>query len=163
VRLTTGSSTKPQPYSLKMARRQLIIFLSFFILRKITATMVVSAAARQVRTKVLKQMTGGLVICAIPLAFWWKSAVDERKAIAEEVRTRIRIPSVSTTDDLLMEKCQPGDVILFDRRCTKCASGPWAALSCLTQKQFLCNTSKVARSVEDGNFDHIGKSIQREW
>ena len=42
-----------------------------------------------------------------------------------------RRPSVQTIDDLMVEKCQPGDVMLFDRRCECCASGAAAAMGCL--------------------------------
>lgn len=117
------------------------------------------AARASLRAKVLKQMAGGVLVCAIPAGIWWYYAVKEREALAREVETRIRVPNVQDTYDMLIEKCQPGDVILFDRRCEKCAAGVWSALSCLAQKQFLCNTSKIARSVDEGRFDHIGKSL----
>lgn len=102
-------------------------------------------------------MGGGLVVCAIPVAVWWKWSSDERHRVTEEVRTRIRVPSIQTTDDLLIQKVQPGDVILFDRRCEKCAAGPWAALSCVVGRSLLCDDSKYSvRSVDVGKFDHIG-------
>jgi len=100
-------------------------------------------------------------VCAVPVAVWWKWAADERRRIAEDVRTRIRVPGgVQTTDDLLLEqKMKPGDVLLFDRRCEKCAAGPWAALACLAGRAFLCDDSRRAtRSIETGKFDHVGES-----
>lgn len=68
-----------------------------------------------------------------------------------------RIPNVQTIDDLLVEKCQPGDVILFDRRCECCASGAVAALGCLLGKVFLCDEDDGTRSVERGSYEHCGE------
>ena len=98
------------------------------------------------------------MICTVPVAAWWIWARTERAKVLEEVRTRIRVPGITTTDDLLIEKAQPGDVILFDRRCEKCAAGPWAALACLTSRYFLCDDSKTSvRMADAGKFDHIGE------
>lgn len=66
------------------------------------------------------------------------------------------IPSVQTIDDLMVEKCQPGDVILFDRRCECCASGFPAALACLLGKTILCDEEDGTRSVERGSYEHCG-------
>ncbi|KAL7518871.1 hypothetical protein ACHAWX_003675 [Stephanocyclus meneghinianus] len=66
------------------------------------------------------------------------------------------IPNVQTIDDLIVEKCQPGDVILFDRRCECCASGPLAALACLLGKAILCDENDGTRSVQRGSFEHCG-------
>lgn len=118
-----------------------------------------AAARSQIRRKVFSQLAGGLVVSAIPVAIWWKWAADDRHNVAEEVRTRVRVPGVQTTDDILLEKVQPGDVLLFDRRCEKCAAGPWAALACMAGRTFLCDDSKYsARTVDSGKFDHIGKA-----
>jgi hypothetical protein len=103
------------------------------------------------------QMGGGLLVSSLPVVVWWKWAADERARLADDARTRVRVPGLQTTDDLLIEKIQPGDVILFDRRCEKCAAGPWAALACLAGRTFLCDDSKYSvRSVDTGRFDHIG-------
>ena len=67
------------------------------------------------------------------------------------------IPSVQTIDELMVEKCQPGDVILFDRRCECCASGPAAAFACLLGKAILCEENDGTRSVERGSYEHCGK------
>lgn len=58
----------------------------------------------------------------------------------------------------MIEKCKPGDVVLFDRRCHKCAAGPAAALSCVLGKSFLCdNDGKMGvKTVDGGQFDHCG-------
>lgn len=57
----------------------------------------------------------------------------------------------------MVEKCQPGDVILFDRRCEKCAAGPLAALSCWMGRSLLCrDDGKMMRAVEAGAYDHCG-------
>ena len=70
-----------------------------------------------------------------------------------------RIPNVQTIDDLLIEKCQPGDVILFDRRCECCASGAMAALACVLGKAALCNEDDGTRSVEKGSYEHCGELL----
>ena len=109
-----------------------------------------SAAAR---LRALQYMAGGLVVTSIPVGVWWKRAVDERTKLHHDVDTRLRIPGVQTTDDFLIEQCRPGDVLVFDRRCEKCASGPWAALACLASKQFLCDPDRI---LYKGSFDHCG-------
>mmetsp|Transcript_16392 Transcript_16392/g.23124 ORF Transcript_16392/g.23124 Transcript_16392/m.23124 type:complete len:306 (-) Transcript_16392:124-1041(-) len=109
------------------------------------------------RSKVLLKMTAGVIVPSVPVLIWWKSAVDDRNKRSEEVRTKVRVPNVQTIDDLLVEKCKPGDIILFDRRCEKCAAGPIAALSCLLSRQFLCKEDPMqTRAVETGTFDHCG-------
>ena len=57
----------------------------------------------------------------------------------------------------MLEKCQPGDVVLFDRRCETCASGAAAALACLLGKSILCKEDDGSRSVERGSYEHCGK------
>ena len=69
----------------------------------------------------------------------------------------ISIPNVQTIDELLVEKCQPGDVILFDRRCDCCASGAAAAMGCILGKTFLCDEDDGTRSVERGSYEHCGE------
>lgn len=56
----------------------------------------------------------------------------------------------------MVEKCQPGDVILFDRRCECCASGAAAAMGCLLGKAILCEEEDGTRSVERGSYEHCG-------
>ena len=107
--------------------------------------------------QILSRMALGVAVPTVPVLVWWKWAVDDRHATAEEVRTRVRVPNVQTVDDLLVEKCQPGDVVLFDRRCEKCAAGPLAALSCVLGRSILCHDDPTqTRSVETGKFDHCG-------
>jgi hypothetical protein len=113
-------------------------------------------AIRQlVRRRALTQMAVGVGVTSIPIGLWWYRAAQERKAVVEEVQTRVRIPNVETSDDRLLSKCRAGDVIVFDRRCEKCAAGPWAALACILQKRCLTGIDSV-RSVDHGAFDHIG-------
>jgi hypothetical protein len=104
------------------------------------------------------KMAATIIFPSIPIGVWYYSANDDRKAKAEEVRTRVRVPNVQTVDDLMIEKCQPGDVVLFDRRCHKCAAGPIAAFSCVLGKSFLCDKDgkKGVKSVNVGSFDHCG-------
>jgi len=110
------------------------------------------------KIRVAKMVAASVVVPTIPVLVWWRSAVQDRKRHAEEERTKVRIPNVQTVDDLLIERCQPGDILLFDRRCEKCAAGPLAALSCLVGQQFLCDNenSDGRRTVDIGSFDHCG-------
>lgn len=107
------------------------------------------------RIRVLKKMAAGGVVSSIPVLIWWKWAIDEREKKIEDVRTRVRVPNVQTIDDLMIERCRPGDVLLFDRRWESCASGPLAALLCVLGRTFLCrdDPNKV---LHDGKFDHCG-------
>jgi hypothetical protein len=57
----------------------------------------------------------------------------------------------------MVEKCQPGDVVLFDRRCDACASGPIAAFGCVLGKAFLCEEEDGTRTVEEGRYEHCGE------
>lgn len=107
--------------------------------------------------RTLGRMAIGVVTPAIPTAIWWKYAINERNRRAEEVRTRVRLPNVQTVDDIMVEKCRPGDVILFDRRPELCAAGPWAALACIINRALLCDDGdNQVRSVDNGKFDHCG-------
>ena len=111
------------------------------------------------RIRVLKKMGIGGVITSIPVLLWWKWAIDQRHTKQEDVRTRVRVPNVQTIDDLMIERCRPGDVLLFDRRWEHCATGPLAALVCLLGRTFLCkdDSNKV---MADGKFDHCGMYFQ---
>ena len=112
------------------------------------------------RMKVATRMAAIVIVPTIPVLIWWKLAIDNRKKRAEQVRTIIRVPNVQTVDDLLVEKCRPGDVILFDRRWDTCAAGPLAALSCLLARGILCrNDDTQTRSIETGKFDHCGEFL----
>jgi len=94
---------------------------------------------------------------AIPILSWWKSAHDDRLAHTHSVETKIRVPNIQTVDDLLIEKCQPGDVVVFDRRCDRCAAGPLAALSCIVGRNLLSKSDHSGeRAVETGVYDHVG-------
>ena len=76
------------------------------------------------RVRVLKKMGAGAFVSSIPVFVWWKWAINQRQKRAEDVRTRVRVPNVQTIDDLMIERCRPGDVLLFDRRWENCAAGP---------------------------------------
>lgn len=75
---------------------------------------------------------------------------------SEDVQTRIRIASVQTIDDLMIERCRPGDVLLFDRRWEHCAAGPLAALVCVLGRSLLCYNDPNKSAMTDGKFDHCG-------
>lgn len=113
-----------------------------------------AAAGSRSKLRFAAKAVVSVFVPAIPVLVWWKSASDDRKYRAEEVRTKVRIPNLQTIDDLMVEKCRPGDVLLFDRRPQKCASGPGAALSCLAARAMLCDESDRTRSVDTGMFDH---------
>lgn len=99
-----------------------------------------------------------VVVPTIPVLVWWKYARDDRQRHLQQVSTKVRIPNVQTIDDLMVEKCQPGDVILFDRRCEKCAAGPGAALACVLGKTLLCGKDGGRmRAVDGGAYDHCGE------
>jgi hypothetical protein len=107
------------------------------------------------RIRVLRKMAAGAVVSSVPVGLWWKWADDDRQKKMEEVRTKVRVPNVQTIDDIMIERCRPGDVLLFDRRWETCASGPMAAFVCALGRAFLCfdDPNKV---IHDGKFDHIG-------
>lgn len=111
-------------------------------------------------TATLKRMATGVIVPTIPVLIWWKWATDDRRARQEQVRTKVRVPNVQTVDDLLIETCRAGDVILFDRRPYKCAAGPFAALACALTKWALC-PEDANRVVEVGKFDQVGESMAR--
>jgi hypothetical protein len=110
----------------------------------------------KIRNQVAIRMAAAIVVPTIPILAWWREAKGEREKRTEEVRTRIRIPNVQTIDDLMIERCRPGDVLLFDRRWETCATGPFAALACILSRSFLCDDDNM-KSVEFGKFDHCGK------
>jgi len=110
------------------------------------------------RRKVITRMAAIVFVPTVPVMIWYKAALDDRRTHAEEVRSKVRVPNVQTVDDLLVEKCQAGDILLFDRRWEKCAAGPLAALACLLSRAILCNDTDPlqTRSVEIGKFDQCG-------
>mmetsp|Transcript_16269 Transcript_16269/g.21289 ORF Transcript_16269/g.21289 Transcript_16269/m.21289 type:complete len:319 (-) Transcript_16269:370-1326(-) len=108
------------------------------------------------RKTFLLRTAGGVAVISLPVCGWWYNAHLQRQKGAQEVATRIRIPGQQTVDDFLIEKCRPGDILLFDRRWETCASGPLAAAACLATKAFLTGQTGVSRSVDNGNFDHVG-------
>jgi hypothetical protein len=94
---------------------------------------------------------------AIPVKMWHNWALKERAKIVEEVETKIRFAGIEDGDDVLVDKMKPGDVVLFDRRCERCAAGPWAALACYTSRKLLCNpVYEQTRALERGKFNHCG-------
>lgn len=111
---------------------------------------------RHPRTKLAIQLSLSALIPVIPILYWSHDAKRERAERQHEVSTKLRIPSVQTIDDLMVEKCQPGDVILFDRRCECCASGFAAAIGCLLGRAILCEEEDGTRSVESGSYEHCG-------
>ena len=75
------------------------------------------------RLKVIGRMAAMVVVPSVPVLVWWKYARDDRQRRFDQVTTKVRVPNVQTIDDLMVEKCQPGDVILFDRRCESVPRG----------------------------------------
>lgn len=124
-----------------------------------------ATALRLRRRRALAQLSGGVTVLTIPVGIWWYWSIQQRKSVTEAYETQVRIPkalgSQDTYDFLISEKCQAGDVILFDRRPERCAAGPWAALACLLGRQLLTsngdnNLSAGSRRYADGRFDHAG-------
>ena len=119
---------------------------------------------RLLQQKVLTQFFSGLAVMAIPISVGWYWAYQERQRVQEEYRTRVKLPpgaAGDTYDYLITEKVQAGDVLLFDRRCERCAASPYAALACVVSKHSLTtnpnnNDDAHIRSVDAGRYDHIG-------
>jgi hypothetical protein len=111
------------------------------------------------RMQVVTRLAGVILVPTVPVVIWWKMAHDDRALHQEQVRTKVRIPSVTTMDELMIERCcRPGDVVVFDRRCETCATSPLAAMACLMSKQILCDDrNRIGmRTVEHGTFNHCG-------
>lgn len=137
-----------------------------------TAAAEVIATKRAVSRKILQHMGVGVIVISIPVGIWWYWSIGKREEIRTEYRKQKeqqdRIPvqyqSQDTFDYLITNKCLPGDVILFDRRWERCATSPWAALSCWVAKSILCNIGQYSNSKSDcyvktidtGSYDHIG-------
>jgi hypothetical protein len=119
-------------------------------------------AQRLLNRKVYLQFLGGIGVMSIPITVWWYWSDQERRTLLDDYRTRVKLPpgaAGDTYDYIITEKIQAGDVLLFDRKCERCASSPWAALACIMSKQIL--TGKVGndnyiRSIDTGRYDHIG-------
>ena len=118
---------------------------------------------RLINRKVYIQLLGGMGLISIPISIWWYWSKQERHTLLEEYRTRVQLPpsagSSDTYDYIITEKIQAGDVLLFDRRCERCASSPWSALACLVSQQFLSGNSgndNYIRSIDTGRYNHIG-------
>ena len=111
------------------------------------------------KIKIFTHLGAAFLIPSIPISAWYYSAIQDRHKKSEEVRTKVRVPNVQTVDDLMIEKCQPGDIVLFDRRCYKCAAGPLAAFSCILGKSFLCDDDEKSgnkKMIDIGKFEHVG-------
>ena len=107
------------------------------------------------RARVLRKVAAGAAVSSIPVLAWWKWSLGERQKRAEDVRTRVRVPNVQSIDDLMIERCRPGDVLLFDRKWENCATGPLAALVCILGRKFLCSDDPN-KVIPTGKFDHCG-------
>lgn len=107
------------------------------------------------RIRVLQKMAGGVVATSVPVVIWWNWSIGQRNKRDEEVRTRVRVPNVQSIDDLMIERCRPGDVLLFDRRWEHCATSPLSALVCILGRALLCSDDPN-KAVQDGRFDHCG-------
>jgi len=79
-------------------------------------SMASSTASRMLRNpkvRLATKMVASLAVPAVPILYWYKSALDDRSAKAEEVRTKVRIPNVQTIDDLMVENPLPTTEIEF--------------------------------------------------
>ena len=93
--------------------------------------------AANVRRRVVLQMLGGAGVMSVPVGMWWYQARAHRKETQLAHSNKPLSLTQDTYDYLISEKCQAGDVILFDRRCERCVASPWAALACLAAKNLL--------------------------
>ena len=107
----------------------------------------------------MKMLGIGIVGPTVPILIWWNWSSKQRAKQIEASKSKVRVPNVQTVDDLLIERCRPGDVILFDRRYETCSAGPFAALSCLLSRAFLCNNNNDVGATthsREGKYDHCG-------
>ena len=121
-----------------------------------------SSWTNSTKLRITAKLSASLLVPALPIGGWYYKATADREAKRIEVRLRVRIPNVQTIDDLMIEKCKPGDVVLFERRCHMCAAGPLAAFACIVGKQFLCGDvgGKRSNRLSDiGTFEHAVRSI----
>ncbi len=122
------------------------------------AFLAMTTRATKIRV-VIGGLTASIVIPSIPIAIWWYKGQEDRSSLAENVRTKVRVPGVQTTDDRIIQRIKPGDVIVFDRRCETSVAGPLSALNCILSKRFLCypNNGTDASSLTEGSsFNHVG-------
>jgi hypothetical protein len=127
-----------------------------------------AAANALIRRKVLTNMVAGVGVLAVPVMAWWWWARRERQAILDEYKSRMKLPASSaaimdTYDYIISEKIQAGDILLFDRRCERCAASPWAALACFVSKNCLAVPSNImgdnhgaAAAAALNRYDHVG-------
>jgi hypothetical protein len=122
------------------------------------------AADALIRRRVLTNMVAGVGVLALPVAAWWWWARRERQSILDEYKGRMKLPAsaMDTYDYIITEKIQAGDILLFDRRCERCAASPWAALACLVSKNCLAlppstlgDHGAVAAAALN-RYDHVG-------
>jgi hypothetical protein len=121
--------------------------------------------SKRVNRAILSQIAWGSVVVSIPICAWWYQSVQNRNKrlheFEEQIAEKERFPqpqlAQDTYDYIISEKIQPGDVILFERRCENCVT-PWSALACLTSKYCLTNLNDKddVRSIDDGRYHHIG-------
>jgi hypothetical protein len=64
---------------------------------------------------------------------------------------------LQTIDDLLVENCQPGDVILFDRHRKILPLDSYRLVVVLAGTLFAMQNDGKMRSVEAGAYDHCGE------
>jgi lysozyme family protein len=110
------------------------------------------------KLQIAARMAAGLILLpAFPIGYWWYQTMEDRKKHAHSVQTKVRIPTVQTLDEIMIDKIQPGDVLIFDRKCDKCAAGPLAAAACILSKAALCGQSNHAFSDNSSTqLDHVG-------
>jgi hypothetical protein len=114
---------------------------------------------------IVSQIAWGSVVISIPICAWWYQSVQNRNRRLHEFEAQIaekeRFPqpqlAQDTYDYIISEKIQPGDVILFERRCENCVT-PWSALACLASKYCLTNLNDKndVGSIDQGRYHHIG-------
>ena len=121
------------------------------------------------RRKVWKHFGLGAILVAVPIGTWWYWSLSQRRTVHEQVQktfeSREQLPvafrAQDTFDYLISNKMKAGDLLLFDRKCERCSSSPWAMISCFVSKTLLTNIGgrnnpNYVRTVAHGEFDHVG-------
>lgn len=96
-----------------------------------------------------------LITFSFPVSFWYYEANRKRQQKLDSITSQTKVPNVQTIDELMIENFQPGDVVLFDRRCYTCCYSPFSSLSCFLSKVFLCKSTTHSKTL-DGCFEHAG-------
>lgn len=124
------------------------------------------------RQRAIAHMAAGVGLASLPVLAWWLWARSERQAALDrftERRANKMGPAalalamgggvVDPYDAMILDHdIQAGDVLVFDRRCERCAASPWAAVACFAAKHCLLVHPSQSPSSSSGavRLDHVG-------